>query len=52
MRSHISRSVAAIAALVTVGCNSLDVTNNNLPDAERALRSPSAISGIAAMCAR
>lgn len=37
----------ALTALVAVGCNSLDVTNPNLPDADRALRSPSAISGIA-----
>lgn len=37
----------AAAVLVTAGCNSLDVTNPNAPDAERALSDPAAIEAIA-----
>lgn len=46
MRSLI-RGVAAIAAFAALGCKTLDVTNPNLPDTERALTSPAAIEAIA-----
>ncbi len=46
MRSF-SRGVVALTALAALGCNSLDITNPNLPDADRALTSPVAIEAIA-----
>jgi hypothetical protein len=42
-----SRGATAVALLAAIGCNSLDVTNPNLPDAERALTSATAIEAIA-----
>lgn len=42
------RGLTALALFATLGCNSLDVTNPNAPDAARALTSASAIEGIAA----
>lgn len=41
------RRIVALATAATLGCNSLDVTNPNLPDTERALTSPAAIEAIA-----
>lgn len=37
-----------LAVLFAAGCQSLDVTNPNLPDARRALADPAALEGIAA----
>lgn len=37
-----------IGALLLAGCNSLDVTNPNAPDAKRALADPAAIEAVAA----
>lgn len=42
-----SRGAAAVALMSALACNSLDVTNPNLPDASRALTSAAAIEAIA-----
>ena len=47
MRILTRKGVLAFAALVTLGCNSLDVENPNAPDSGRALTDPDAIEAIA-----
>ncbi len=47
MRTLTRKGIVALGALVALGCNSLDVTNPNAPDAGRALTDPNAIEAIA-----
>jgi hypothetical protein len=47
MRILTRKGIVALGALVALGCNSLDVTNPNAPDAGRALTDPDAIESIA-----
>lgn len=47
MRTLTRKGIVALGALVALGCNSLDVTNPNAPDARRALSDPDAIESIA-----
>jgi len=47
MRTLTRKGIVALGALVALGCNSLDVTNPNAPDAGRALTDPDAIEAIA-----
>lgn len=49
MRMHtVVRGLAGLAFLVTAGCDSLEVTNPNDPDAERALSDPKGVEALAA----
>ena len=41
-----SRLAAVLAVLGTAGCKSLEVTNPNAPDAERAFSDPGAVAGL------
>jgi starch-binding outer membrane protein, SusD/RagB family len=41
------RSLGLVAAVAVTGCKSLDITNPNAPDAERALADPAAIEAVA-----
>ena len=41
------RGLGLVAALAVTGCKSLDITNPNQPDADRALSDPSAIEAVA-----
>lgn len=47
MRTLTRKGIVALGALVALGCNSLDITNPNAPDAARALTDPDAIESIA-----
>jgi hypothetical protein len=44
---RVVRGLGAVAFLTAVGCNTLDVSNPNEPDAQRALSDPTAIEAIA-----
>jgi hypothetical protein len=46
--SRIIQGLGAIALVVATGCNSLDVSNPNEPDATRALSDPATIEAVAA----
>lgn len=41
-----SRLAAMLAVIGTAGCKSLEVTNPNAPDAERAFSDPGAVAGL------
>lgn len=47
MRTLTRKGIVAFGAVLALGCNSLDVTNPNAPDAGRALTDPDAIEAIA-----
>ncbi len=47
MRTLTRKGIVALGAVVALGCNSLDVTNPNAPDAGRALSDPAAVEAIA-----
>jgi hypothetical protein len=45
--TRLMRAASVLAALAVAGCNSLDVTNPNSPDAKRALSDPAALEAVA-----
>lgn len=47
MRSLTRKGIVALGAVLALGCNSLDITNPNAPDAGRALSDPDAVEAIA-----
>lgn len=47
MRTMTRKGIVALGALVALGCNSLEITNPNAPDAGRALSDPDAVEAIA-----
>jgi len=47
MLTKLRGALLTVAVLASAGCNSLDVTNPNAPDAERALSDPAALEAIA-----
>lgn len=47
MAPRFRRAFTLIAAVTAIGCNSLDITNPNAPDTDRALKSPVALEAIA-----
>ena len=47
MRSLTRKGIVSLSAVIALGCNSLDITNPNEPDAGRALADPAAVEAIA-----
>lgn len=45
--TRLLRAVSVLAAVAVAGCNSLDVSNPNAPDAKRALSDPAALEAVA-----
>jgi hypothetical protein len=48
LTAHWYRLAAVAAAVGTLGCKSLEVTNPNAPDAARAFSDPAAVAGLVA----
>ena len=48
--SRLTGWLALVALGAVVGCNSLDVTNPNAPDAKRALSDPAALEAVVMRC--